>query len=180
MVKSQVMDCFDSNLQERILRINEKLKSISPDNVRHFDSSIIEVNGKIDALNYFYSGDSMINSVNTNKLNWLLTKSKSRIMKFEAVALTTVKGVDDNGNEIDIPLKEYLQTVHEDLVEIEIDVPESYSGLQSFVVTHPDPNGREYYPVDKKKKFWYYPQERTVKFNFLRYDVFEIYILFWK
>lgn len=179
-MKSQIIDCFDSDIQNRIMRINEKLKSISPDNVRYLDSSIIEMNNKLDALNFLYAGDCMINSVSVDKLNSLLSKSKSRIMQFKAISKLGVDGTDDSGNPVFIPLNEYLGSVADKLTEIEIRVPESYSGLQSFIITHPDPIGREKYAVDKKKKFWYYKEEETIKFHFLRYNVTEIYVLFWK
>ena len=174
-MRSHIIDCFDSNLQERILKINEKLKTLSPDNFRKIDSSVVELNSKLDALNYQYAGDSMINSVDVHKLNGMIVRSRSRIMKFSAEARINIQA-----DPAPVPLQQFLSDSYGDLVEISIDVPESFSGLRSFVVCHPSPEGRETIAPDIKKKFWYYRQEKTIKFNFLRYTVAEIYVLFWK
>ena len=180
-MKSQIIHSFDSDIQKRILRVNEMIKSITPDNIDLLDSRIIELNDKLDALNYIFTGDSMINSVDTYKLNTMISKCKSRIMKFKALPVLTADAKDElNGDHIVLPIKNYLQQEYEKLVEIAVEIPEPFTGLQSFVVTNPDPVGQELHPTDKKKKYWYYKSERFIKFRFLRYVVNEIYILLWR
>lgn len=179
-MKTQIIDCFDDIIQKRILKLNEKLDSISPDNINYIDSTIIEqvaiVNGKINNLNFMYSGDAMINSVDTFKLNSLITKCKSRIMRFSAQAILTIESTDG----IAIPLGEYLNSIEKDEIEIAVEVPESFSGLRSFIITHPNPEGKQYFAPDKKRKFWYSKADRYITFHFKKYYVEEIYILYWK
>lgn len=179
-MKTQVMDCFDDVIQKRILKLNEKLDSISPDNINYIDSSIIEsvaiLNNKINNLNFTYTGDSMINSVDTFKINSLITKCKARIMRFSVQAVLTIPAIDGT----QIALGDYLQSLGGNSGEIEVMVPESFSGLRSFILTHPNPEGATVFRPNHKHKFWCSKSDRHISFHFKRYWVEQIYILYWK
>lgn len=179
-MKTQIIDCFDDVIQKRILKLNEKLDSISPDNINYIDSTIIEqvaiVNGKINNLNFMYSGDAMINSVDTFKLNSLVTKCKARIMRFSAQAILGVPATDGS----QIPLREYLNSVKDNETQLKIQVPESFSGLRSFIICHENPEGKQFFAPGVKSKFWYSKEDGWITFHFNKYVLQEIYILYWK
>jgi len=179
-MKTQIIDCFDDVIQKRILKLNEKLDSISPDNINYIDSTIIEqvsiINGKINNLNFMYSGDSMINSVDTFKLNSLITKCKARIMRFSVQAILGVPAADKSL----IPLYEYLNNIKNNETQLTIQVPESFSGLRSFIICHPNPEGKQFFAPGIKSKFWYSKEDGFITFHFKKYPVSEIYILYWK
>lgn len=176
-MKNYVIDCFDEHIQREISKLNEKLNMITPDNFNYLDSRVLELNDKLSTLNYTYSGLNMINSIDTSKLNTMLVHAKTGGMQFKAVSVLSFQG----DNNTIFPLPDWIKQNHKKMIELNIDTPAGFTGLQSFVVLSPLNLGTVL-KEKKKSKLWVYKNDRDIKIHIKMWasNLVEIFVVYWK
>ncbi len=177
-MKDYVLDCFDEVIQKEIRTLNEKIKNLSPENFEYLSTSVLELNNKIDKVNFMYTGLSIINSIDAFKLNNMLTSARANVMEFASRSLVSI--ATDNGDAIS--LKDYtLDNVLEgELIQIDMKVPDGFSGFNSFIITNPPNALTTVTRIDEKRKLWYYRNDRKITFLIQRFNLYEIHVLFWR
>ena len=177
-MKDYIIDCFDENIQKEIRVLNEKLKALSPENFKYFSTAVLDLNNKVDGLNFIYSGLNMVNGVDTYKLDKMLTNAKANVMEFSTRSIISIPGTDGTA----IALADWTKSQMKDgkLLQLNMKVPNGFSGMNSFVFFNPPVEHRYEYAKDRKSKIWYYRTDREIRILVQARWLFEVHALFWR
>jgi hypothetical protein len=142
---------FTKNLDDKIKALGEAVKKLSSDNFEKISPALIDLDRKLESINFMYGGMSMINSVDSYKIDAMIRHLKLGAKEFLLV---------EKANMVD----PYTQADG----SRDVEVPAGYSGFNSIVL----PFGLMSVPYSVKAKdkndstmVWYTKNDRTIKFE---------------
>lgn len=162
------------NLVDRLSKLAESVKKLSSENFEKVSPALILLDRKLESVNYIYGGMSMINSVDSYKIDGMIRHLKMSNREYLYIEQAQIVPPEGDG------FKTYY-------------VPAGFSGFNSFIFpwgingVRPDMHQTEALEFSN----WYTKNDRTIRFdfrNFLKQDVNVIHddrvnfvgILFWR
>jgi len=162
------------NLVDRLSKLAESVKKLSSENFEKVSPALVLLDRKLESVNYIYGGMSMINSVDSYKIDGMIRHLKMSNREYLYIEQAQIAQPEGDGFKI------YY-------------VPAGFSGFNSFIFPWGINAVRPNLNKDKAKEFsnWYTKNDRTIRFdfrNFLKEDVNKIHddrvnfvgILFWR
>jgi len=162
------------NLIDRLSKLAESVKKLSSENFEKVSPALVLLDRKLESVNYIYGGMSMINSVDSYKIDGMIRHLKMSNREYLYIEQAQIVPPEGDGP----------ATYH---------VPAGFSGFNSFIFPWGINAVRPNLNKDDAKEFsnWYTKNDRTINFNFrnfLKEDVNKIYddrvnfvgILFWR
>ena len=162
------------NLIDRLSKLAESVKKLSSENFEKVSPALVLLDRKLEAINYIYGGMSMINSVDSYKIDGMIRHLKMSNREYLYIEQAQIAPPEGDG-----PATYY--------------VPAGFSGFNSFIFPWGVNKIRPSMNKTDAKDFsnWYTKNDRTIRFdfrNFLKEDVNKIHddrvnfvgILFWR
>lgn len=162
------------NLVDRLSKLAESVKKLSSENFEKVSPALVLLDRKLESVNYIYGGMSMINSVDSYKIDGMIRHLKMSNREYLYIEQAQIVPPEGDGP------KTYY-------------VPAGFSGFNSFIFPLGINCVRPCVHKTKALEFsnWYIKNDRTINFNFrnfLKEDVNKIHddrvnfvgILFWR
>jgi hypothetical protein len=162
------------NLVDRLSKLAESVKKLSSENFEKVSPALVLLDRKLESVNYIYGGMSMVNSVDSYKIDGMIRHLKMSNREYLYIEQAQIVPPGGDGP----------STYH---------VPAGFSGFNSFIFpwgingVRPGMNKTDALEFSN----WYTKNDRTIRFdfrNFLKQDVNRINddfvnfvgILFWR
>lgn len=140
---------YDEILHEKLMNLDESVKLLSSDNFEKISPALIELDKKVESINYRYAGNSMVNSVDTYKIDRMIDHLKMSSREFFLVEEPRPASLDGSDNFYDLI------------------VPAGFTGLQSVVLPVGIMSRDPAFKTGTMKEFmiWYTKNDRTIRFE---------------